>query len=65
VVLSSFCFLKMLLGVSSGGRFLVWGAPFWAGGVLWGGCVCVVGVSVTLAFLVKGDGVGVDRFVDV
>ena len=49
----------------------MWGAPFWAGGVLWGGCVCVVGVSVVLAFFwLRGtgllrigcsDGVGVDR----
>ena len=68
---SSFCFLEVLLGVSSGGRFLVWGAPFWAGGVLWGGCVCVVGVSVVLAFfwlrdagllcIGCSDGMGVDR----
>jgi len=49
----------------------VWGAPFWAGVVLRGGCVCVVGVSVSLAFFwLRGagllrigcsDGVGVDR----
>jgi hypothetical protein len=36
-----FCFLNVLWGLSSGGRFLVWGAPLYAGG-LWEVCVCGV-----------------------
>jgi hypothetical protein len=28
------CFLEELCGLSSGGRFLVWGAPLYAGGLL-------------------------------
>jgi hypothetical protein len=28
------CFLEELWGLSSGGRFLVWGAPLYAGGLL-------------------------------